>query len=296
MGKNKTAELDPRYHDTWRLLKKYRDVVWSISGYKMSVFSTDAPSGTIFVAENNSLLETGTEDGVTSYKVDISAHQKTSANANGVEYYGVFKVCIPVTAAADEGSFQIRCRGQVAQFQLYLADNASTWEQSYIIADPAYVTLGSSMPFKWSKTDTVPETASLQVVKVGDGGSPLEGAEFTLTGSGGTTVNGTTDRNGQVVWKDLPADESYTLDETQAPEGYQIVDTSYRKRLPGSRTSPRTCRSTPGKTQCPRNRSPRRPPPTGPMLRQLQHTPRPVPNGQTVRPVWHRAGAFDRSV
>ena len=21
---------DPRYHDTWRLLKKYRDVVWSM--------------------------------------------------------------------------------------------------------------------------------------------------------------------------------------------------------------------------------------------------------------------------
>ena len=21
---------DPRYHDTWRLLKKYRDVVWSL--------------------------------------------------------------------------------------------------------------------------------------------------------------------------------------------------------------------------------------------------------------------------
>ncbi len=30
MGKNKNAELDPRYHDTWRLLKKYRDVVWSM--------------------------------------------------------------------------------------------------------------------------------------------------------------------------------------------------------------------------------------------------------------------------
>ena len=25
----KPAE-DPRYHDTWRLLKKYRDVVWSL--------------------------------------------------------------------------------------------------------------------------------------------------------------------------------------------------------------------------------------------------------------------------
>ena len=26
----KRVEVDPRYHDTWRLLKKYRDVVWSL--------------------------------------------------------------------------------------------------------------------------------------------------------------------------------------------------------------------------------------------------------------------------
>ena len=42
-------------------------------------------------------------------------------------------------------------------------------------------------------------------------------------GDGGTTVTGTTDRNGQIVWRDLPADEKYTLTETSAPEGYQIV-------------------------------------------------------------------------
>lgn len=28
--KAKTPSEDPRYHDTWRLLKKYRDVVWSM--------------------------------------------------------------------------------------------------------------------------------------------------------------------------------------------------------------------------------------------------------------------------
>ena len=33
MPKNQTEHSvaeDPRYHDTWRLLKKYRDVVWSL--------------------------------------------------------------------------------------------------------------------------------------------------------------------------------------------------------------------------------------------------------------------------
>ena len=29
-GKKKTTAEDSRYHDTWRLLKKYRDVVWSM--------------------------------------------------------------------------------------------------------------------------------------------------------------------------------------------------------------------------------------------------------------------------
>lgn len=29
-GKKKTTAEDSRYHDTWRLLKKYRDVVWSL--------------------------------------------------------------------------------------------------------------------------------------------------------------------------------------------------------------------------------------------------------------------------
>jgi len=30
MEKKKDVEADSRYHDTWRLLKKYRDVVWSL--------------------------------------------------------------------------------------------------------------------------------------------------------------------------------------------------------------------------------------------------------------------------
>ena len=27
---HKSVEQDSRYHDTWRLLKKYRDVIWSM--------------------------------------------------------------------------------------------------------------------------------------------------------------------------------------------------------------------------------------------------------------------------
>ena len=186
------------------------------------VYSTDAPQGTIFVAENNSPLETVQENGATCYKVDTSRSHTTNLNSNGEEYYGTFKVCIPVDNAAAEGSFTIKAMGGVAQYNLFLAYNPSASEQSYIVADPGYTTLEAHAPFKWSGTD-VPDTASLQIVKAGAGGAPLEGAKFTLTGSGGTTVTGASDRNGQIIWTDLPADETYTLTETAAPEGYQLI-------------------------------------------------------------------------
>ena len=193
-----------------------------IDGRKTKVYSTDAPQGTIFVAENNSPLETTQENGATCYLVDTSRQHSTNLNSNGSEYYGTFKVCLPVDNVPTEGSFTIKAAGGVAQYNLYLAYNPAASEQSYIISDPGYTNLDAQIPFKWSGTEE-PNTASLQVIKAGAGGAPLEGAEFTLTGSGGTTVTGTTDRNGQIVWRDLPADEKFTLTETAAPEGYQIV-------------------------------------------------------------------------
>ena len=193
-----------------------------IDGRKTKVYSTDAPQGTIFVAENNSPLETTQENGATCYLVDTSRQRNTNLNSNGSEYYGTFKVCLPVDNVPDEGSFTIKATGGVAQYNLFLAYNPAASEQSYIISDPGYTTLDAQIPFKWSGTEET-ETASLQVIKAGAGGAPLEGAEFTLTGDGGTTVTGTTDRNGQIVWRDLPADEKYTLTETSAPEGYQII-------------------------------------------------------------------------
>lgn len=186
------------------------------------VYSTDAPQGTIFVAENNSPLATVQENGATCYKVDTSKQRSTNLNSNGSEYYGAFKVCIPVDTAASEGSFTIKATGGVAQFNLFLAYNPSASEQSYIVSDPGYTTLDAQATFKWTGTD-MPENASLQIVKAGAGGAPLEGASFTLTGSGGTVVTGTSDRNGQVIWTDLPADETYVLTETSAPDGYQII-------------------------------------------------------------------------
>ncbi|MCH5352036.1 MAG: hypothetical protein J1E06_00975, partial [Acutalibacter sp.] len=176
-----------------------------IDDYKIKVYSTDVPAGTIFVAENNSPLETVQEGGAIRYKVDTSTQRSTNLNANGFEYYGAFKVCIPVDNVMDEGSFTINAIGNVDQYHLFLAFNPSTSEQSYIISDPGYTTCSSVGTFKWNTTENLPDTASLQLVKAGAGGSPLEGAEFTLTGDKGTTVTGTTDHNGQIIWTDLPA-------------------------------------------------------------------------------------------
>ena len=119
-----------------------------IDGYTTKVYSTDAPAGTIFVAENNSPLETVQENGTTCYKVSTQKNRSTSLNSNGKEYYGAFKVCIPVDNVADEGSFTIKASGGAAQFNLYLANNPAASEQSYIISDPGYTTLEASAPFK----------------------------------------------------------------------------------------------------------------------------------------------------
>ena len=194
-----------------------------IDGYKTKVYSPDAPSGTIFVAANNSPLETVEEGGITYYKVDTSRGHDTNLNANGYAYGGAFKVCIPADNVANEGSFSIKATGGVAQYNLYLANNPSATEQSYIIADPGYTTIGASATFKWQGTNTTSDKASLQITKTGPGGAPLEGAEFELTGDKGTTVTGTSDQDGLVTWNDLPADEKFTLTETKAPAGFQIV-------------------------------------------------------------------------
>ena len=115
-----------------------------IDDRKTKVYSTDAPQGTIFVAENNSPLETVQENGATCYKVDTSKKRTTNLNANGEEYYGAFKVCIPVDTAAEEGSFTVKATGGVAQFNLFLAYNPASKEQSYIISDPGYTTCDAS--------------------------------------------------------------------------------------------------------------------------------------------------------
>ena len=58
-------------------------------------------------------------------------------------------------------------------------------------------------------------------MKTGEGGAPLSGASFTLTENGTTNIKTvTSEANGSVSFSGLEPNKSYTLEETQAPNGY----------------------------------------------------------------------------
>ena len=192
--------------------------------YMILVYSMDAPAGTIFVDTSNQVFENRQQWGATMYQVPTPKGESTSLNANGTAYTGAFKICIPTDNVADSGSITVNAYAVITQFNLFLAYNPDSTEQSYIIADPNYVGKFADASIQWSTTDTVPDTASLQVQKVDGGAMPLEGAEFTLTGSKGTVRTGISDQNGMVFWTELPADENYVLTETKAPAGFTIVE------------------------------------------------------------------------
>ena len=189
--------------------------------YCIEAWVDGAPSGTIFVDENNQELRRGTFRDMPTWIVPTEQHQ-TTLNDNGFEYSGKAKLCIPVDTAPNSGEITVNCGSYVMQYQIYLAYNYVATEQSYIIADPSKGTLTADAVLKWGGVQT--ETGELQVTKVGGGGQPLEGATFTLTGSDGSSRSGTTDAGGLIEWTGLLPNVNYTLTETEAPAGYAIVD------------------------------------------------------------------------
>lgn len=62
--------------------------------------------------------------------------------------------------------------------------------------------------------------------KVDEEGNPLTNATFTLT-KDNWTVTATSDENGNVTINNIPSGHTFTLTETQAPEGYELSETSY---------------------------------------------------------------------
>ncbi len=190
--------------------------------YEIYVYAMDAPAGTIMTDINNQVYPSHQQWGATMYEVPTPKAETTSLNANGSAYTGAFKLCIPVDNVTNSGAITVQTYAVITQFNLYLANNPDATEQSYIIADPAYVGRFAKANIKWSSAEQ-PDTANLQVQKVDGSAMPLEGAEFTLTGSKGTTRTGISDENGMVEWTELPVDETYILTESKAPAGFSVV-------------------------------------------------------------------------
>lgn len=191
------------------------------SGYKIELWCDGAPSGYMFTDLNNNELPHGTFREQSTWELPVANHN-TTLNENGFEYVGTGKLCIPTDTVPNSGEITIRCGAYVMQYQIYLAKNAIVYEQSYIIADPSKGTMEANCVLNWGGILT--ETGSLQVKKVANGGMPLAGAKFTLTGTDGSSRTGVTDDSGIIVWDQLNPSIQYTLTETEAPAGYAIVD------------------------------------------------------------------------
>ena len=190
-------------------------------GYNIEVWANGAPSGYFFVDENNHELAHGSFRDTQTWTVPTQQHQ-TTLNENGFEYSGKAKLCIPADTVPYSGEITINCGSFVMQYQIYLAHNPVSTEQSYIIADPSKGTLTANAMLKWGGPQT--ETGNLEVTKIGGGGQPLEGAKFTLSGSDGSSLSGTTDSSGKIYWTKLKPDVLYVLTETEAPAGYAVVE------------------------------------------------------------------------
>ncbi len=188
--------------------------------YSMELWAVGAPAGTIFTDLNNQELahsnwrETATWRCPTTYR-------GTSLNGNGYEYYCKAKLCIPVETATPSGEITLHSAAQIMQYEIYLANNESASEQSYIIADPSKGTIEADAVLSWGGPET--EHGKLELLKVDGGGIPLANAVFALDGTDGTHRTGTTDEKGIIRWDELDPAITYTLSEVTPPAGFGVI-------------------------------------------------------------------------
>ncbi len=190
-------------------------------GYTIDLWTTGAPAGTKFVDMRNVELTRSRWHETDTWKLPVSVRD-TNLNYNDFEYSGQVKLCIPVDNAPPRGEIIIHSAAQILQYEIYLANNDSASEQSYIIADPAKGVIDAEAVLSWGSEETT--FGSLKVTKVGGGASPLEGAIFVLTGTDGSRRTGKTDKKGEILWEKLSPTTHYTLTEQTPPPGYSVVD------------------------------------------------------------------------
>ena len=186
--------------------------------YCIDVYAENAPDGSIITDLNNKALNNFVYEGRIFWRVPTPSVSNTNMNENGQEYAGEFKLCIPVRNTPESGNILLHGATTVTQYDIYLANNTTNTEQSYIIADPMYAMMYCDGAMKWEK---VTSPYGRIVLNKTDGmGNPLPGAIFSLNGTDGKVYEGTSNSNGQVIWEYLNPDIQYTLTEVQAPEGY----------------------------------------------------------------------------
>ncbi len=205
------------------------------NGYSIHVNLEGAPSGTILTDLSGNKFETTTSGGKTYWVVPTPKNRLTPMNENGEEYAADFKVCIPVRNTPESGRIVMNAKAIVTQYGIYFANNSTETEQSFIIADPTYSEMSCVGEMKWAKVES--PYGRLVVNKTDGMGNPLQGAIFVLTGSDGKTYEGTSNKNGQIIWEYLNPKLSYTLSETQAPEGYIRTDDITVNVLEGTTTT-----------------------------------------------------------
>ena len=188
--------------------------------YCIELWTDGAPAGTIFTDLSNAELPHGTYHEKATWRLPTEI-KTTTLNDNGVECVGTAKLCIPVDTVPNSGEIIINCGSFVMQYCIFLAKNEEKTEQSYIIADPSKTALSANAFLNWGSSIT--ESGSLEVLKVDGSGNPLADAAFTLSGSDGSSLTGTTGADGKIKWDYLKPDITYTLTETTPPAGYGIA-------------------------------------------------------------------------
>ncbi|MCI9402493.1 MAG: Cys-Gln thioester bond-forming surface protein [Oscillospiraceae bacterium] len=190
-------------------------------GYTIDLWTTGAPAGTKFVDMRNVELTRSRWHETDTWKLPVSVRD-TNLNYNDFEYSGQVKLCIPVDNAPPRGEIIIHSAAQILQYEIYLANNDTANEQSYIIADPAKGAIDAEAVLSWGSEETT--FGKLKITKVGGGGSPLEGAVFVLTGTDGSRRTGKSDKKGEILWEKLSPTTTYTLSEQTPPSGFAPID------------------------------------------------------------------------
>ncbi len=99
--------------------------------YSMELWAEGCPAGTMFVDLSNQELPRSSWRETATWRCPTD-YRGTSLNGNGFEYYCKAKLCIPVDTVPPSGKITLHCAAQIMQYELYLANNETASEQSYI--------------------------------------------------------------------------------------------------------------------------------------------------------------------